>query len=68
MPANLSIYKKSRLRNIRIIIFGFQGSNFANVIKILKSMAYFDKGLMIKVNGVNIYIYAWIICYIGDIL
>lgn len=65
-PAALSEIDRCRESNIFPIALGPHGSDFGDVIKALHTMRYLDEGIAARINGEDVRLCAFTLCYTGD--
>jgi hypothetical protein len=65
-PAAMADDERRRAGSIFPLILGPHGSEFADVVKAFRTMAYLDRGIIQEVNGEEVLVCAFTMCYIGD--
>ncbi|KAK3896551.1 hypothetical protein C8A05DRAFT_39905, partial [Staphylotrichum tortipilum] len=65
-PAGLTEKERARPGSIFPIVLGPHASNFSDVIKALRTMALLDAGMIMDINGEQVRLCAFAICYTGD--
>jgi hypothetical protein len=68
IPAGLSAKERSRRANVFPIALGPHGSNFDEVIEALASLRPLDKGINTTLNGEDIFLAVFCLCFIGDMI
>ena len=65
-PASLHEKDRCRESNVFPIALGPHGSDFGEVVKALHSMRHLDEGVRAKINGEDVRLCAFTMCYTGD--
>lgn len=65
--AGLRTQEQSRRMNVLPLTLGPHGSDFSDVVSALSpSLSRLDEGVNLNINGVDTFVCAYIMCYIGD--
>lgn len=65
-PAGLSENDRTREANVFPVALGPHGSDFGDVVKALKSMRYLDEGIAARINGQDVRMCVFTMCFTGD--
>ena len=65
--AGLSFRERTRRSNVLLLTLEPHGSNFSNVIEAMQPLlTELNQGEVLSVNGENIFVCAFTLCYTGD--
>ena len=65
-PASLHHQDRCRESNVFPLALGPHGSDFSQVVKALHSMRHLDQGIRARINGEDVRLCAFTMCYTGD--
>lgn len=64
--AGMTVRERTRRANVFPITLGPHGSNFEDVIEALQSLRELDEGVMMHIQGNDVFVCAFILAFLGD--